>query len=500
MARPLGLGYLVFAGVVGCVAGLYVFAPNVPRGWFAAPVRPVDEGPAPVLPGDMQVNLEAKDHEAALQATVRVAAPKKAAPAVVIQAPQPTELPKVAAPDARGQELLAEVEKQYRSYQWNAAASGARKLSELNVGPAIAQRAKDIAAMAIPVGTLFGKLNERDELARNYDTNPSLVEITGGREVTFAVPIQGADKDSPVVEKDPLGYIAAQRKLGAVNFLVKGSKDYIAAPLSDDKIGVVRLVDQAKVRQDRLAKLEAFRKTLTGATARDPMAWYDLGRFAYQNRLDAYVVDALHQAVLLDPKLASSVREDRAGLLYANLITHLKNGNKTQAAIYMGILDRKYKDTEQGHQARLYYDGRTAELLAAAKETQRKAEEEEARRLADLKKRAEVTEDPIAKAAVVEEPEEPELIATITGSPDEAKAQSLYEQGAKLCSDAIDKGNTPERDKLYLQAVKVLEQAIPMLSKLAEKEKDPAKRQALESKVVEASQMKFGARKMSRLH
>lgn len=501
MARPLGLGYLVFAGVVGCVAGLYVFAPDVPRGWFAAPVRPADEGPAPVLPGDMQVSLEAKDHEAALQTTVRVAAPKKAMPvALVTQAPKPTELPKSAPIDARGQDLLAEVEKQYRGYQWNAAASGARRISEMNVAPAVAQRAKDISAMAIPVGMLFGKLNDRDELSRNYDTNPSLVEITGGREVTFAVPIQGADKDSPVVEKDPLGYIAAQRKLGAVNFLVKGSKDYIAAPLADDKIGVVRLVDQAKVRQDRLAKLEAFRKTLTGPAARDPMAWYDLGRFAYQNRLDGYVVDALHQAVLLDPKLAVNVREDRAGVMYANLITHMKNGNKTQAAIYMGILDRKYKDTEQGRQARLYYDGKTAELLAAAKETQRKADEEEARRLADLRKRAETTDDAVAKAAVVEEPADPEAVATITGSPDEAKAQSLYEQGAKLCSDAIDKGNTPERDQLYLKAVKVLEQAIPMLSKLAEAEKDPAKKQALESKVVEASQMKFGARKNSRLH
>lgn len=502
MARSLGLGYLIFAGLVGTTAGLFIFAPDVPRGWFAAPKAPSDEGAAPILPGDMQVSLESKDHEAALQTKVRISAPKKAmaAPVIaapVIAAPVPTEAPKKPNADAQAQALLAEVEKQYRSYQWNLAVSGARKIADLNVSPALRQRAAAIAAYGLPVGQLFGKLNDRDELSRGFDTNPSLVTLSGGREVTYAVPIQGADKDSPVVDKDPLGYIAAQRKTGKVNFLVKGSKGYIATELPDAAIGTVKAVDQAAVRADKLAQLEKFRKTITGTTARDPMVWYDLGRFAYQNRLDQYVVDALHQAVLLDKNLAASVREDRAGVLYANLISHIRNENKTQAAVYMDIIDRKYKDTEQGRQARLHYDGKTSELLAAAKETQRKADEEEARRLADMKKRAEEG-DVAAKAAIVEEaPEEP-VVASITGSVDEGKAEQLYEQGAKLCWDAIDKGNTPERDRLYGEAIKVLSQAVPLLAKLAEKEKDPSKREALEFKLIEANKMKFGAIKMRR--
>jgi hypothetical protein len=497
MARPLGLGYLVFAGVVGGVAGVLLFAPSIPRGWFAAPAVPTEEGTAPVLPGDMQVSLESKDHEADLQTTVRLAAPKKTVAAPVIAAPAPIEAPKKPYADAEAQALLAEVEKQYRSYQWNPAVSGARKLADMNVSPAIRQRAADIAAHALPVGRLFGKLNDRDELTRGLDTNPSLVTLSGGRELTYAVPIQGPDKDSPVVDKDPLGYIAAQRRTGKVNFLVRGSKGYIATELSDAAIGTVKAVDQAAVKADKLAQLEKFRKTIVGSTARDPMAWYDLGRFAYQHRLDQFVVDALHQAVLLDKDLVASVREDRAGVLYASLISHMRNENKTQAAVYMGIIDRKYKDTEQGRQARLYYDGKTSELLAAAKETQRKADEEESRRLADMKKRAE-DGDAAAKAAMIEEPVEEPAVATITGSADESRAQQLYEEGAKLCSDAIDKGNTPERDRLYGEAIKVLSQAVPLLSKLAEQEKDPAKREALEFKAVEANKMKFGATKMRR--
>ena len=90
MARPLGLGYLIFAGLVGSTAGLLIFAPEVPRGWFAAPTAPADEGAAPILPGDMQMSLESKDHEAALQTTVRIAAPKQTTPPV-ITAPVTTE-------------------------------------------------------------------------------------------------------------------------------------------------------------------------------------------------------------------------------------------------------------------------------------------------------------------------------------------------------------------------------------------------------------------------
>ncbi len=497
MARPLGLGYVVFAGVIGALGGLYIFAPQIPRGWFSAPARPTDEGPMPVLPGDMQVNLEARDHEAALATTVRVAAPRKAAPvATVITAPVVTAAPKLPNADAKGQALLTEADAAYHVYQWDKAMSSARKVLDLEVSPAVRLRAKDIVTQAPVVAQLFQKLNDRDELSRNYDTNPSLVGMTSGGKTIFAVPIQGTDKDSPVIDKDPLGFIATQRKLGQVSFLVQGNKGFIAAPLADEKIGTVALVDQVALRKDRRTQLDAFRKTLVGAEARDPMAWYDLGRFAFQNRLDDQVVDALHRAVLLDPKLSQTVREDRASVLYANLISHMKNSNKMQAAIYMGLIDRKYKDTEQGRQARLYYDGKTEEMLAAAKEIQRKASEEETRRLDDLKKRAAESGD-VAMIKVAEE-DPPEAAPTITGSPDESKALALYEQGAKFCSDAIDKGNTPERDRLYGEAIKVLQQAVPMLSKLAENEKDAQKRQSLEVKVQEANQMKLGAIKMRR--
>ena len=499
MARPLGLGYLVFAGVVGTVAGIAVFAPQMPRDWFGMPTKSAGEGAEPVIPGDMHVSLEAKDHEAALATTVKLAAPKKPTIATPVTAPKPTDAPKLPVADAgKAAAMLADADKAYHLFKFDLAVSTARRVVDIAQTPAQALRAKDIITIGPMMQQLLSKLSDRDELARGYDTNPSLVALSGGRDVTYAVPITGADKDSPVVDKDPLGFIASQRKLGKVNFLVKGNKGYIATELPDGNLGQVKLVDQVAVRKDKLAQLEAFRKTIIGSEARDPMAWYDLGRFAYQHRIDEQVVDALHQALLLDPKLALTVREDRAGVLYANLISHMKNGNKTQAASYMTIIERKYKDTESGRQARLYYDGKTSELITAAKETQRKAEEEEARRLADMQARAVTTGDEMMiEAPVVEEPV---VISSITGKPDETKALELYEQGAKFCSDAIDKGNSPERDRLYGEAIKVLAKAVPLLSQLAEAEKDPAKREALESKVVEANQMKFGATKMRRPH
>lgn len=498
MARPLGLGYLVFIGVVGTAIGIAVFAPDMPRRWMGVPTKPADEGPEPVLPGDMQVSLEAKDHEAALATSVKLAVNKKPVVVTVAAPTVPTEAPKLPIANDKSAALLSETEKAYRDYQFDQATSSARRLLEIAPTPGIALRAKDIITVAPLLKQLFQKLPDHDELSRGYDTNPSLVAITGGRDVTFAVPITGSDKDSPIVDKDPLGFIAAQRKTGRVNFLVKGNKGYIATELPDANIGQVKLVDQVAVRKDKQVQADAYRKTLIGAEGRDPMAWYDLGRFAYQNRLDALVVDSLHQALLLDPKLAATVREDRASVLYANLISHTKNGNKMQAATYMTIIDRKYKDTEQGRQARLYYDGKLAEVIAAAKETQRKADEDEARRREDMKARAAVDGAVVPK--VDEEPEAPAAPLTITGSADESKALALYEQGAKFCSDAIDKGNTPERDRLYGEAIKVLAQAVPLLSQLAENEKDPVKREALEGKTVEANKMKYAAIKMRRPH
>jgi hypothetical protein len=496
MARPFGLGYLIFTGVVGAVAGVSIFAPEVPRGWFATPALPSDEGAAPRLTGEMQVDLAAKEHEAALQQTVRIVArPNVTAEPVAQPAPTATAVaPKI---DAQAGEQLAEIERLYRAYQWNAAESGARKLLAKELPPAVRVRAKDIAACAIPVGLLFGKLNDRDELARNFDTNPSLVTLSGGRAVTYAVPIESSSKDAAVVTRDPLGWIAHQRQLGQVPFLIRGAKGFIATELPDASIGTVQLVDQNAVRAEKLAKLEGIRANLTGPAAQDPIAWYELGRYAYQNRLDAYVVDALHQAILLDPNLATTVREDRAGVLFANLMAHLNNGNKTQAAAVMALIERKYKDTEPGRQARLLFDGKTSELVAAAKEAQRKAAEEDARRLAAAQSRA--AETGTISTAPAEPPEEP-AVATITGSASETKAAALYDQGAKLCSEAIDKGNTPERDRLYGEAIKVLQQAIPLLSQLAAQEKDPTKREALEAKLIQANQMKFGATKMRRLN
>ena len=498
MPRPFGVGYLLFAGVVGTVIGVAVYAPQVPRGWFGSPAKPGDEGAEPVLPGAMQTSLEARDHEAALATSVKLAVPTKPVAAAPVSAPVVVNPPAAAVVDGKVATLLSEAEKAYHNYKFDLAISSARRAKELTGTPAQAQRVKDIITIAPLMQQLFAKLSERDELARGYDTHPSLVVLSGTREPTYAVPITGSDKDSPPVENDPLGYIAAQRKLGPVNFLVKGNKGYIASELSDQNLGVVKLVDQVTTRNSKAQQLDAFRKTLVGVEVHDPMAWYDIGRFAFQHRLDDQVVDALHQALLLDAKLVTTVREDRAGALYANLISHLKSGNKMQAASYMSIIERRYKDTEQGRQARLYYEGKTAELLAAAKETQRQAEAEEARRLAEIKARAASVGAPL----VAHEPviEDPASLSTITGTPDEAKALALYEQGAKFCSDAIDKGNSSERDRLYGEAIKVLAQAVPLLSKLAEVEKDPAKRQSLEAKVVEANQMKFGATKMRRLH
>ena len=181
MARPLGLGYLVFAGVVGTVIGVAVFAPDLPRKWLGLPAKPTEEGPEPILPGDMQVSLDAKEHEAALANSIKLAQPKKPiAPVALVIPTKPTDAPKLPTDDKTAA-LMIEADKTYRAMQFDQAASAARKLQNVALTPAQAQRAKEIVTVAPLMKQLFQKLSERDELARGFDTNPSLVAISGGR-------------------------------------------------------------------------------------------------------------------------------------------------------------------------------------------------------------------------------------------------------------------------------------------------------------------------------
>jgi hypothetical protein len=253
--------------------------------------------------------------------------------------------------------------------------------------------------------------------------------------------------------------------------------------------------------KEKQAEFETRLNRLRNSTlANDPLAWYDAGKFAYRNRLDGYVTEMLNQAVVLDQNLVSKVREDKAAGYYANVVSHLKNGNRKQADAFMAIIERKYKDTDQGKQARLYYDGKNDELIKAAKAEQDKRKQEELQRREAMKQRATDLGDEKALAAMKQAPtEEPEdtAIAALAATGDEGKADALFAKGRDSYNKALDAGNTPERDVLYEKAYQDLNAACAIYSKLVEKTPGNS---TLEVKLLECNKLRYGAVKQRRFH
>ena len=96
------------------------------------------------------------------------------------------------------------------------------------------------------------------------------------------------------------------------------------------------------------------------------MSLYSAAAFAYQNRLDQWVVDMLDKAFKIDSDLASTIRNDRASEFYEKMIIQLDKGNKKTAASFLAsLLRRNYEDTDIYPQALRTIRGDLNELLAA---------------------------------------------------------------------------------------------------------------------------------------
>lgn len=489
--------WILIATVVLGISGVYIFAPDLPRQWFGTTKAPADKGPEPTAPQAVKTDLAAKDHKVndelnKPKVTTTAAKPK------VDDKPAP-EKPKTFADEAKAQPILETAQKAYTEMKWSKAANEARKITTMAVSAQTRIKAQDILDGSAAIEKLFNELNDKDELIRYYDTHPSLVLLKSGTNISQAVPITSIDDPTPV-ETRPLDYIAAQRKTGKVAFLIKGKKDYIPSSLPADVVGEVVAADTATIMKEKQTEFETRLNRLRNSNlARDPLSWYDAGKFAYRNRLDGYVTEMLNQAVVLDKNLVSKVREDKAAGYYANLVSHLKNGNKKQADAFMAIIERKFKDTDQGKQARLYYDGKNDELIQAAKAEQEKRKEEERSRREALKVRATELGDDKALAAMKEPQDEPEdtALAAMAATGDEGKADALFAKGRDLYNKALDAGNTPERDVLYEKAYNELHSAQAIYSKLVEKSPNDS---SLGVKLLECNKLHYGAIKQRRFH
>ncbi len=93
-----------------------------------------------------------------------------------------------------------------------------------------------------------------------------------------------------------------------------------------------------------------------------------------------------------------------------------------------------------------------------------------------------------------DEPEDTAL-AAMAATGDEGKADALFSKGRDLYNQALEAGNTPQRDVLYEKAFHELNSAQAIYSKLVEK--NPAN-STLGIKLQECSRLRYGTVKQRR--
>lgn len=498
-------GYLVFALLILSVFLVAVLKPDLTRSLLGGdPPKPDSPGDSPAVAGNVSGSALGEREAAAALAdlgTINLAKPPPVAA-------KPTVAGPVAGPvagatdEAKAAALLADAEAAYKAMDWDKAESLARGIAKLSAKTTTRDRASDIERGAPALKRVFKDLDERDELSRNYETHPSLIRLVRGGSETLAVPITQMEPPYNPVVDSPIAWVQTQRKAGKVMLLVKGSKQFTPAEMvvDDYDIQPADLTAARAVAQQTLSS-RAARVEADKSVRRDAFVWYELGKFAYRNRLDDQVVRYLDRAIDLDPDLARNVREANAGMLFGSLVMHSRNGNKQQAAAFMASIERRFKDTEQAKQARLFYEGKQAEMVAAAKEAERRQREEAAARLAAKVAAAKKQGDEEkAKAIVVaaKEEEEPEEPVSDNGPVDAsvASARGLRDKGREILGQATNMPATDERNHKYAEAAKLLAQAKALYAKYLEKNKADS---SAEAEMIETQKMWFTANKMKTL-
>lgn len=501
--RGGGGGWLILALIVAGIGAVFIFAPDVPRSIFGGASKPTSEGPEPTIAQSGGTKLGSRTVDAKTELAKPTTVQRTA-----------TEKPKTVGPEGAtakpvlpqykdettALDLLAQAEQAYKKFEWQKASGTARRIKPLDAKPATKVRADDIVRGADQLEGLFKDLDERDELTRNFDTHPGLVEVQLGTGMVYAVPIRSMDDRTPV-DGDPIAWIKQQRSAGTVTLMIKAKKDFLPSPMPADSVGEVRRADLTKIKQEKQSDFESrLAKLKNSDMARSGLAWYDAGRFAFQNRLDERVTEMLDQALLLDPFLAKSVREDKAQTLFASMALHMTNGNRKQAELYMASISRRFTDTQHGKMARALFDGKRQEMLAAQRDSEKKRQEEFAARKQARLERAQKLEDKKEIEAITQEKhEEPEEVAArvpatqVTG--DEAVADEYYAKGRQFYQQAIDAGNSGSRDDLYSKAASELGKAMQIYNVLLDKRPNDG---ALEEKARLCNQIRYGAMKQKR--
>ncbi len=396
-------------------------------------------------------------------------------------------------------DLLRKEKRHFLAMEWDEMNAASTEVLALTNHKGAQYLAKEFPRSAEAIQAFITDLAETQErFERNMDVHPSYlcIKMRDGKEVKGVL----IEKDGSIIETDDAAKWLrkrVKRKKGKVT-LSMGS-----ASMSYDvkKMKTVELADVQVTRDERRVELDTMiaEETADGAVL-TPVRAYELASFAYANYLDDKIVGLLYPALDTDAALAATVRDDRAQVFFEKMVNALQADNKDRAASWMAQMRKHYEDTSIFTQAEAYYSGNYAQAMATQREE--KARRREARKAALAKRRQLAEESGNAKALAKISKQEEEITSgsDVVASPDgsapasgdEAEADKYYGEGYPIYAEAMDMPATPERNKKYKEAGKLLLKAVQIYSTLVEA--DP-NNEELSRKLIQANQLRYGCMK-----
>ena len=251
------------------------------------------------------------------------------------EALQPTKPAVDTAALARNDEaknLLKRARDAYQGFEWSQAQQFARQITQLSdVDPQIIRRSQLMIDMIPRLIEMFDRLDERNELQRNFSSHPLQVTVRyRGREMNV-IPVTDLRSKSHPDTDNPAKWVESEvQNRGKVTVLM--ASNGTGTTLEQNFLTDIQPVDlnlqQQQLESDFAARLQRLK---SGDLAQDPLSWYAAARHAYQNRLDQHVTSLLERAIYLNPRLTQAIRNDKAQDIYAKLVDQLQKNNRAAA-------------------------------------------------------------------------------------------------------------------------------------------------------------------------
>lgn len=513
--RIRGLGWLVLFVLITGLFALFVFMPDVPRKLMGISEPPTTLGEEPRVTRSTSGETARRSTTIDVPSKVEVAKTKDPTTPITTTSTKPDPIAStpgslqpqtVAEAEVNALKLLQQAETAHKGFRFETAIRDATKVSGMPVSDNLRNLAQDQIRRSRSLSELFSKLSTKDDLIRNVVTDHRLVVITANGQDVQALPVTSVSEPQPPEVEDGAAWVKLQLQAGrdlAVILVGRDGGSGGAGSYANAQITNVRPADhdaiKAKVRSTFLKRLEEIE---SGGLKNDPLAVYEAARYAYRNRLDQEVATLLDRALVLEPRLASTIREDKAREIFAKLVQSIQvDKNRPAAAGHMTQIEKHYKDTLIHPQARAFFDNdlnglrmarlkateaQVAQRQAALKELKAQAaqvaqDKDKSSQLADMV--AAVEKEVADTQSEGEEPPQAEPPAT----GDRAIADKAMSDGTTLLAKAQAMPVCRARDQVYKEAEKFFTKARDLYIKLK-----------MEAESTQANQYRYACIKMRR--